>query len=200
MQQYLQAEIDHVLRRIPPNANVLELGCGYGRVLLPLAQHANRVIGIETSQASLIAAQGLLRDHTNCHLLRMNAASLGFADGAFEAVVCIQNGISAFHVDQRFLLRESLRISRAGAIVLLSSYADAFWEERLEWFRLQAAEGLIGQIDESRTAQGTIVCTDGFTATTVSKEDFQSLLAGLDVKAEFAEVDGSSLFCEIRIP
>jgi len=199
VQQYLQAEINHLLQRIPPDARVLELGCGYGRVLAQLMPHSVKVVGIDTSQASLIAAQGQLRDHVNCHLLRMNAICLGIADGAFDTVICIQNGISAFHVDRRSLLRESIRVCQPGGLVLYSSYADAFWEERLQWFRLQAAEGLIGPIDESRTTRGTIVCTDGFTATTVREENFQALLAGLDVKAEFAEVDGSSLFCEIRV-
>ncbi len=34
VKQYLNAEIDFILEKIKPNDNVLELGCGYGRVLI----------------------------------------------------------------------------------------------------------------------------------------------------------------------
>jgi hypothetical protein len=40
-----------------------------------------------------------------------------------------------------------------------------------------------------------IVCKDGFRATTIRPRDFATLTAGLSVRAELVEVDGSSLFC-----
>ncbi len=82
--------------------------------------------------------------------------------------------------------------------MLLSSYAESFWPDRLEWFERQAEEGLIGEIDRELTGEGRIVCKDGFTATTVGNEEFLSLCEGLPVTVETVEVDGSSLFCEIR--
>ncbi len=36
IQQYLQAEIRHVLRKVHPKDMVLELSCGYGRVVSQL--------------------------------------------------------------------------------------------------------------------------------------------------------------------
>jgi 2-polyprenyl-6-hydroxyphenyl methylase/3-demethylubiquinone-9 3-methyltransferase len=127
----------------------------------------------------------------------MDAVRLGFLDGAFDRVVCIQNGISAFHVDARALVRESLRVTRPGGIALFSSYSDAFWEHRLEWFVLQAEAGLVGEIDWERTRDGTIACTDGFTATTVGARRFAALAEELGVSARIVEIDSSSVFCEI---
>lgn len=75
--------------------------------------------------------------------------------------------------------------------------ADAFWDERLAWFEAQAAEGLLGEIDYERTGDGTIVCKDGFTATTFGPEDFKALASSLGLRAALGEVDRSSLFCEI---
>ena len=65
----------------------------------------------------------------------------------FDAVVCLQNGISAFHVDPERLIGESLRVTKPGGTVFLSSYSDRFWAYRLAWFKLQEAEGLVGEID-----------------------------------------------------
>jgi len=46
--QYLEAEIDYVLTRTGTGDEVLELGCGYGRVLSRLAGRASWLCGIDT--------------------------------------------------------------------------------------------------------------------------------------------------------
>jgi SAM-dependent methyltransferase len=196
VRQYLDAEVSHVLEKIRPGDSVVELGCGYGRIIPRLAAKAGWVVGIDTSVASLEYAQETI-DIQNCSLSRMNAVKLGFCDGAFDCVVCIQNGISAFHVDQQALVSESVRVAKAGATVLFSSYSERFWKDRLEWFELQSKAGLVGEIDYEKTRNGVIVCKDGFTATTVSSDHFLALTAQLDADVRIVEVDESSLFCEI---
>ncbi|PNX48546.1 MAG: SAM-dependent methyltransferase, partial [Thermoplasmata archaeon M9B1D] len=61
----------------------------------------------------------------------------------------------------------------------------------------QSDAGLIGEIDSKKTRDGVIVCKDGFTATTVNKEQFIALTQRFNVKTSIIEVDESSLFCEI---
>lgn len=200
VQQYLEAEVEHVMERINPGDIILELGCGYGRILPRLARKANSVIGIDTSPASLRLGREKLEGISNCHLLNMDAIQLAFVDRIFDVVVCIQNGISAFHIDPRNLIRESIRVTKPGGIVLFSSYSDKFWDIRLEWFRLQSEAGLLGEIDPEKTGNGVIVCRDGFTATTVGREEFLSLVESIDVDIQIVEVDKSSLFCEITVP
>ena len=197
VRQYLKAEIDYVLQKIHPGFTILELGCGYGRVLPALAGKSKFVVGIDTSVSSLMLAASLLTGVSNCAVTGMNAIELGFRDQAFDLVVCIQNGISAFQVDQGCLIRESIRVTRKGGTALFSSYADKFWDHRLVWFQRQAAAGLIGEIDDSLTGNGRIVCKDGFTASTVSPDRFLSLVSGTEADANIEEVDESSLFCEI---
>ena len=113
-------------------------------------------------------------------------------------VVCIQNGLSAFRVDQRRLIEEAMRVTRSRGTVLFSSYSERFWNDRLEWFRLQSELGLIGEIDESATGNGIIVCKDGFRASKVSPIVL-SPPSPLNVDSVFTEVDGSSVFYEICV-
>jgi SAM-dependent methyltransferase len=197
VQQYLEDEIQFVLERIRPDSIVLELGCGYGRVLRRLAGTARWVIGIDTSIGSLRLAHEELHGVSSYSLAAMDALRLGFRDKAFDLVVCVQNGISAFHVDQRALIQEAVRVTGPGGTVLFSSYSPKFWDDRLEWFRIQAAHGLVGEIDEDATGDGAIVCKDGFTATTVGPDDFQALASGLGLTCTISEIDDSSIFCEI---
>ena len=197
VRQYLDSELDHVLSKIKPGDTVLDLGCGYGRIISQLAEKVEMVVGIDLSQESLRLGLEILADIPSHHLLCMDAATLGFGDNVFDVVICIQNGISAFHVDQTRLVEESVRVVRPGGIVLFSSYSDKFWPHRLEWFELQVKEGLLGEIDYDRTKNGIIVCYDGFTATTLSTDQFLELTAGLNADVNIVEIDNSSLFCEI---
>ena len=200
VQQYLDAEVAHVLEKVHPGDTVLELGCGYGRIFPSLAQKAGTVIGIDTSLASLVMAKQMLVNVSNYHLVDMDAVQLAFHGRVFDCVICIQNGISAFHVNQQALIRESVRVTKPGGILLYSSYSDKFWEERLRWFHIQSEAGLLGEIDDERTGDGVIVCKDGFTATTVRPGKFLALTSGLDLEVRFVEVDESSLFCEMTLP
>jgi ubiquinone/menaquinone biosynthesis C-methylase UbiE len=198
IKQYLEAEVNHVLQKINPGDSVLELGCGYGRILPSLTKKGNHVIGIDTAIHSIILAKETIQGIQNCHLMRMDAAQLAFNNHVFDIVVCIQNGISAFHVKMDDLIRESIRVTKPGGTILFSSYSDKFWEHRKHWFELQAKAGLIGEIDSEKTRDGMIICKDGFTATTIDKELFISLTQKFHVKTEIIEIDESSLFCEIH--
>ena len=199
VKRYLDAEIEFVLDRIEPSALVLELGCGYGRVLQRLVTKSKNVVGLDISHDSLRLAQETIGSASACHLSEMNAVELGFDDRQFDVVVCIQNGISAFKVNQRELIREAMRVTRSGGAVLFSSYSERFWEDRLEWFRIQSEHGLIGEIDYDATGDGVIVCKDGFRANTVGPDDFVSLTSDSDIFPKITEVDGSSIFCEIVV-
>lgn len=199
VRRYLAAEIAHVKACIPPGGRVLELGCGYGRVLKALTPPAGTLVGIDTSHASLDLARDYLAGLPDVMLVLMDAVRLAFSPATFDLVCCIQNGISAFRVDQRTLLAAAVDVTRPGGRVLFSSYAEAFWDHRLAWFRLQAREGLLGEIDEAATGRGVIVCKDGFRATTVTPDQFRSLSRGLGRQARVDVVADASVFCEILV-
>ena len=195
VKQYLQAEVDFVLRYVEPDDRVLELGCGYGRAIATVAGRTKVTVGIDTSLNSLEMAATII---SGCHYVVADAGRLALSGDSFDVVFCIQNGISAFGIDRSRLIDEAVRVTKPGGRVLFSSYSEGFWEDRFEWFRLQASHGLLGEIDESTTGDGVIVCGDGFRAETVARDEFVRLAAHAGVDAEIIEVDGSALFCVAR--
>jgi ubiquinone/menaquinone biosynthesis C-methylase UbiE len=197
VKQYLEAELNNVLQKIKPGDLILDLGCGYGRTLPPLAGKAKWVVGIDTSPSNLVLAQKITEQLSNCLIIQMDAANLSFPDRTFDKVICIQNGISAFHVDKNQLIKESIRVTKYGGTILFSGYAEKFWKHRLEWFQLQSDAGLLGEIDYEKTKDGNIVCKDGFTASTVSPAQFCELISPFPVNTKIYEVDKSSVFCEM---
>lgn len=199
VRQYLNAEIQYVLSKVESSHIVLELGCGYGRVLQKLCKKAKKVIGIDISKSSLELAKNLLRNHLNYQLFLMNAVQLQFPNHFFDRVICIQNGISAINEDKKGLIKEAIRVTKKGGLVLFSSYSDQFWEERLNWFILQSQAGLIGEIDFNATGQGIIVTKDGFKATTIRPAEFLSFTSDSAVHVKIEEIDRSSIFYEITV-
>jgi len=197
VRQYLNAEISYVIDKIHKDDLVLELGCGYGRALKSIAQKSGTIIGIDISLSSLVFGTHLLNKIPNCSLANMNAIKLAFTEQTFDVVICIQNGISAFQVNQRDLIAESIRVVKTRGTILFSSYSDKFWPYRLEWFQSQSKAGLIGKIDFRKTGNGIIVCDDGFEATTVRPDEFVHLLSDHNVKINITEVDESSIFYEM---
>ena len=196
--QYLNAEVDFIKKYAKIGDKVLELGCGYGRVLKKLSGLNCHLHGIDNSEDSIEFAQSYLSGNENIQLSVMNALELNYPDNKFDLVFCIQNGISAFHVDQSDLIKEAIRITKPDGQILFSSYSDKFWDDRLRWFKLQAETGLLGEIDLEKTGDGKIVCKDGFTTSTVTEQGFRGLLDSLEMSYKLVEVDNSSLFCVIK--
>ncbi|MEN8119743.1 MAG: class I SAM-dependent methyltransferase [Bacteroidota bacterium] len=199
VKQFLEAEINFVLKRISKNDLVLDLGCGYGRVTTKLLKKAKRVIGIDISKDNIQLAKKIIGNSVDCEFYTMDAIDLKFADNYFDKVICVQNGISAFKVNPLKLIKESIRVTRKGGTILFSSYSEKFWDDRLNWFQIQAKHKLIGKIDPKLTKNGVIVCKDGFKATTYSRQEFIELASHFDVKTTIHEIDNSSVFCEMVV-
>jgi len=197
--QYLESEIRYVLSHVDSSDTVLELGCGYGRLLSRIAGRCRMLVGIDTSYDSLRMGMETLSDHGTIHLFQMDAGRLGLSSKSFDVTMCIQNGISAFRLDPLVLVSEAIRVTRSGGLCLFSSYSDKFWDARLEWFRVQSEEGLLGEIDWDLTKEGEIICKDGFKATTYGPGDFMRVAEVLEVRAALVEIDESSLFCLIYV-
>jgi len=196
VKQFLEAEIDFVLQNVGIKDKVLDLGCGYGRVTERLIKKARKVVGIDISESNIQLAKEMHKD-TGIQYFTMNAIGLSFIDNSFDMTICIQNGISAFKVDPKQLIKEALRVTKKAGKLLFSSYSEKFWDERLNWFKIQADHGLIGEIDYELTKNGVIICKDGFKAITFSSQEFLKLTSNFNVEVKIHEIDNSSLFCEM---
>ena len=199
IRQYLQAEIDFVLGKISRQDVVLDLGCGYGRIIPYLAKKAKYVHGTDASLPSLILAKEFLKNTHHHFLQHMDALKLSYSANTMDVVLCLQNGISAFPADQRTLVKEAVRVTKPGGISIFSTWSEKFWDHRLKWFELQSKAGLIGKLDPEKTKNGNIVCLDGFSASTMNPKKFLELTRWIrGIKVTIKEVDDSCVFFMIR--
>ena len=85
--QYLNAEIEFVCSRIRREDLVLELGCGYGRVLERLMEATGSVVGIDISHEKLLSAREIFGGNVPPALTGIDAVELGFRDESFDAAI-----------------------------------------------------------------------------------------------------------------
>lgn len=197
VKQYLKAEVDFVKNNLHGNESVLELGAGYGRIMKELSPSVHSIIGMEISQDSVRYGRDYLKDCPNCRLISQDVHALD-ADGQFDVVLCLQNGLSAFKGVDTEVARKAARALKKGGTAYFSSYSMKFWDTRLAWFQEQAAKGLLGEIDFEKTGEGEIVCRDGFTATTHTPQDMERLGRSIGQPYRIQEVDESSVFLIIN--
>lgn len=122
---------------------VLDLGAGAGQ-LLPVLQEKYRdaaIVGIDRSEGMVALAE------EDVLMAVMDALSLGFAPGAFDAVVM---AFMLFHLpDPVAGLREARRVMRPGGTLAMTSWADdlaspavRIWNEELDWHGAVPSEAL----------------------------------------------------------
>ena len=73
-----------------PLGDLLDVGCGQGRILKLLATRAHRVVGVDVDPGArrLARAELLLAGSPNCSLRQGDMYSLPFDDGEFETIWC----------------------------------------------------------------------------------------------------------------
>ncbi len=98
---------------------VLDLGCGIGQWLIPLAHHNKKVIGIDTCYKSLIYAQEALSNKKikNSALVKGRGEALPYKNGSFDSIFCY--GVLMY--TQEFItLQEITRVLKKGGRLLLA--------------------------------------------------------------------------------
>ncbi len=131
--------------------SILELACGSGRVLLPLAQEGYDVVGVDTSAAMLALARQRLQEllsPVHCELVQQSMSTMHLERKFRMAFIALGSfaHISARKEQQQALANIRTHLSTGGLFVIDISNADARY-----------MEDLTGQV----LHQGTWQCENG---------------------------------------
>jgi ubiquinone/menaquinone biosynthesis C-methylase UbiE len=130
---------------------VLELGCGTGRVALPLGRHGSYVVGIDRSASMLARARTRVKRanlQSRIQLIRGDICELPFPDQWFSRVIA-PYGILQSLLDERLLsaaLKDVRRVLTRGGIFGLELVADLpAWDEYANRVTLRSNRGPHGR-------------------------------------------------------
>src|SRR5918993_3720640 len=135
----------------PVDGPILELGCGTGRVALPLGRHGSRIVGIDRSASMLARARARVtraKLHSRIQLIRGDIRHLPFPDKAF-ALVMAPYGILQSLLDEQLLsatLKDVRRVLTRDGIFGLELVADLpAWDEYANRVTLRSNRGPHGR-------------------------------------------------------
>jgi SAM-dependent methyltransferase len=117
-------------------ADVLELGCGTGRISLALATDGRRVVGLDGSESMLERARRGLAEHPaprgSASFVNGTFECLPFEDGAFDAVLLPMRTVGHLlsQRDRTSCAAEVVRVLRPGGAFMLDHYQlDRDWAD-----------------------------------------------------------------------
>ena len=108
-----------------PLGDLLDIGCGEGRLLKLLASRAHRVVGVDTDPAArrLARAQVLLAGLPNCTLRQGDMYALPFPDAEFDTII-LDDVLGAAEGPEAALAEARRLLKPGGRILLLATLAD----------------------------------------------------------------------------
>ncbi|MBT3605251.1 MAG: class I SAM-dependent methyltransferase [Candidatus Latescibacteria bacterium] len=118
-------EVDFLLNtlQLPPQSRLLDLGCGYGRHTIPLAQNDLHVIGLDRSPELLQdATKHLPNSNTNVSFLRGDVRQFPFAL-PFDAIISMFSSFGYFDDEnENFLVLQNISNAlKSGGLFLIET-------------------------------------------------------------------------------
>jgi len=138
--------MEKLLAFIPTKkGTVLDVACGLGATTRHVLRYyrASDVAGINIAEAQLRASRVNAPD---CTFIQMDAVKLGFRDGAFDNVICVE---AAFHFDTKEeFLQEACRVLKPGGHLVLSDILFPRWVGK--WNPRQTEKNYVQDLREYR--------------------------------------------------
>ena len=123
-------------REFKAGAQVLDYGCGPGRLSLLLAQQGFAVHGVDTSDGMVEQARRIVRPGLTMDFATIQQADEALPAQAYDAIVC--SSVIEYVPDASTLLQGFHRALRADGRLLIS-YANASSHYRQQWMKQHSA-------------------------------------------------------------
>lgn len=179
-QEYGAAELHFLADYLLPDAVILEVGCGTGRVLKSIVNRASYVHGIDFSRLMLRKAKQELGLGYNVDIQHAEAMHIPYKSDTFDYTLCMFNTYGNFdHPDK--CLEEMLRVTKQGCEVIVSVYSQVAREMQKN---IYPANGLTIEKDQ----EDAIYLREGLVSRRFSKEQLEEIAARHHLSADIREL------------
>jgi len=151
----LHPRVMYLLSKIPlpPNACVLDVGCGRGDLVLYLAKFVKKAIGIDYSSDGIALAEGIrkkapksIQQKTAFYV--MNIKKLQFPDNSIDVVICIDVLEHLYKPEVEIALREISRVLKKDGVFFFHTGPNKILEDFTYPFYIHPVNKLLTNIDQ----------------------------------------------------
>lgn len=141
------AERDYLLKYIKPGMKVLDIGCGDGRNINTVSERTKFITGIDNDKTAVQGALKNFSDVPTINIICAEAARLPFTEESFDIVTFL---MILPNLDKQKIksLSEASRVLKPDGIIILSTFAETAFEERMKMYK--ALNAPIDRIDGTK--------------------------------------------------
>lgn len=188
LREYEDTEIEFVKGvENPTEKTFVDVGAGYGRVLVELSKFAKDIIAIEIDENMFIDLKKTLDNQPGIELIIGDANNLIQLVSGFKltnpVLLCLQNSIGPWVGDYKLALDQMRKVAKSnhGEIILSSFCQESFAEFAIKMYT--SAAKLVGEADLKRcdAEKGVFVSQTGYRSkwwTKDEREEMKEILGG----------------------
>ena len=175
--EYFEAEENYLKSRVKKNMTALDIGCGNGRSMKPLAPSVKRFAGIDNDSNAVKAFKEDMKGVKNAEIFPDDAERTHFKDKTFD-VVFIGLTFCNFGDTKQKILSEIKRILKDDGKFVFSVYSEDALGVRKEMYDKINLDYKVAD-----KAKGTVLFADGGISEQFSKGDMEKILseAGFEI-------------------
>jgi SAM-dependent methyltransferase len=194
-----EALLRELVRDVPNDFHVLDVGCGEGRHMKLLAATGAQVHGIDNngtmSQRATEELEGDEKLAGRVHVHQYNARRMYFPPNTFNLVVCMTNTLGNMPGIEKDVLQEIDRVLKPGGKAILSVYSDS---KDVSDLRAEAY-AKVG-LHVSKVTDGSIETREGLLSRGFSSRYLQTLCKSSGLQADVRQFTRLGLLCEATKP
>jgi len=181
IQDFLDGEIKFINKYLKKDKFVLEVGCGYGRLLKILQQKSSRLVGIDFSKKMVNAARINTSQFKNVDIKLMNAEKLSFNNNLFDYVLCLDNSFGNMPGIEQKVINEMYRVCKPGGKIIISVFSDSAKNVQIKNYNRIGLKNV-------RNIGDAIYTDDGFYSRRFTKKQLSRLFTKAGLKCKIISV------------
>lgn len=200
---FLRAEIRYLKTHLKKDARVLDVGCGYGRVLKLLQKGSWELWGMDNSSSELRQAKQYIGRAPNIHLVLGDVRKTGFSQEFFDVAYVTGNTFGNLGRSKVPILKELTRIVRKGGSIIVTTYneKDETFAIRLSSYRkVKVPLKMVSKREKKVYIKvKTYGKDETFVSEQFSRDELKKLFLKSGLKAKVKPLTKITYVCEARV-
>jgi len=117
-------------KKDPKKMKALEIGCGIGRILIPMSEKFGEVIGVDVSEKMIEIAKKYLKDISNCKVFITSGSDLSVLND--NSIDFCYSYIVFQHIPEKEIIinyvKEVYRVLKPGCLFRFQVFGDTRWK------------------------------------------------------------------------
>jgi len=173
---FFDGDIAFIKNQKGKSEKILEVGCGFGRLLPYLSLLSKRVIGIDFSPEQIKNSAKIIKKRSNIQTMLMRAEKMRFKNNSFDCSLCLNNSLGNMPEIEMQVVREMKRVTKKSGKIIMRVFANNKQVKQAQ-FNNYKRLGFTGIRNKGRA----VITNEGFYSRRFTKKDLVEIFSAADL-------------------